>query len=142
MFPGVFADGDLSIGLSRRTNKAGAQRFGLLPNRSKNGNSLAKMFGITGAALDAKISILRDSLKVRMGSISGAVSTSSDYTGGSYTLRGNGDIAMVWKRLAGGGKVTREVAIAGLTPEDAKNIPDEVKLKIIADYESATPAKS
>lgn len=141
MFPDVFAPITLRRGMRQTENKAGTIRFGLLPVRSKNGESIAKSFDIGGAALDAKVAILRDALKVRMGSVNGAVAASSDYTGGSITLRKNGDVAMLYKYVAGNGKMTKEVAIASLTPDDVANIPDEVKLAIIAELEAAKPAE-
>jgi hypothetical protein len=94
MFGGLFkADGELARNTLTKVSKSGSTRVGLLPMRSKAGDSLAKLSGFTGPALEAHRSRLQDEMKMRLGGIAGVFGASSEWTGSHLSLNSKGDRA-------------------------------------------------
>ena len=118
MFGGLFkADGELARSTRTKVSKTGSTPVGLLPMRSKTGESLAKLSGFTGAALEAHRSRLQDEMKMRLGGIAGVFGASTEWTGSHLSLNAKGDratLVFVKKHAA----LSKDGVIATLTEDE------------------------
>lgn len=112
MFGGLFKAGvELAGAVHSCTNKAGGVRIGLLPMRSKIGDSLASISGFKGAALDAYRSRMNGLLKVEQCGMDGKFAASTDWKAGGIRFNKEGTLATV-KWVYRPGTLSKEAVLA------------------------------
>lgn len=108
-------EGELVGKVQRKVSKRGGVTMSLMPVTSKTGDSLSKVSGLSGDALEALRQRLAMELKTRMGVMASMMTSDRNYEGGQIIKKANGVIGMEWKPI-------KEEVLTVVSPEQAMKV--------------------
>jgi hypothetical protein len=90
-------EGELVGRVRAKVSKKGAVTMQLMPNNSSTGDSLAKLTGLKGDALEACRQKLAGKLKTEMGVLASRLTSDTQYEGGKVVKQPDGRVVLEWK---------------------------------------------
>lgn len=108
-------EGELVGKVKAKVSKRGGVTMSLMPLTSKTGDSLAKLSGLSGDALEAYRQRLAMELKTEMNVLAGRIATDRNYEGGKVIKKADGTIGMEWKPI-------KEEVLTVVSPEAAMKV--------------------
>lgn len=108
-------EGELVGKVRAKVSKRGGVTMSLMPLSSKTGDSLAKLTGLSGDALEATRQRLALQLKTEMGVLASRITSDASYEGGKVIKKPDGTIGMEWKPV-------KEEVLTVVSPEAAMKV--------------------